>query len=670
MTATRRAPGRAGVIALWAVLLGLVASLCSATPASAELGYAPAECPVDVPEAEAHRVSCGILTVPEGRGGAGDPTRELRLPVITLESTSDTPAADPLVFPTTGGPGGGSISALRHFLDHASWATDDRDLIIVEQRGDVAAEPTLDCPELDTSALVKDGRLLTGAALTERRAALLAECRERLVADGVNLGAYTSAASVADLADLRSALGYAQWNLYGVSYGSRLAMTAMRDRPDGLRAVVLDGVYPPNVDRFELTPAALRGSIDWLLAACGADADCHRRYPDLEAALDRVLDRTARDPITVTVRDPSTGGSLQLEIADDDIMRGLFDAFYDPATVRVLPFVIDRLDQGDDDVVVPLAQRLIDGADGLSEGLNLSVECAEEVPFNDPALVEESTSADPLLTHYAGFGPVVEDCAVWNVPALAPVENEPVSSAVPTLITSGQFDPVTPSAWSEAAAVGLTTVYRFEFPATGHGAVWADGDERCAASVAAAFLGDPSVEPDTSCIGDAERIDFLTASDIHATTAMYRLDADLVQSPNPWQVGLAWLTIVGLGLILLYTAGYGIHRLLRRHGDAPDGTVLTAGIAAGADLAFVGALALIVLRSEPLVLGFGLPAAAWPIVLLPLVGIVFTLMLCALLVRAAVTREGALGHVVVLWSAAAILVLFGVWVVARGLVVL
>ncbi len=660
-----------GATALWGIVLGLAVSVAPAPAAMAELGYAPAECSVEVPDEHAGRVSCGILTVPEGRGGPGDPARELQLPVITVKSTAEAPAGDPLVFPTSGGPGAGSISALWYFLDHARWATDERDVIIVEQRGDGDAEPTLDCPELDTGAVAQDGRLPTGPEADEQRATLLAECRERLVADGLDLAAYTSAASVADLADLRAGLGYQQWNLYGVSYGSRLAMTAMRDRPDGLRAVVLDGVYPPNVNRFELMPAALRGSIDWLLAACARDADCGERYPDLEAALDRVLERTSREPITVTVRHPSTGGPLEVEIADDDIMRGLFDAFYDAGTVRMLPFIIDRLDQGDDAVVLPLAQRLVDSRDVLSEGLYLSIECAEEVPFNDPALIEEATSADPLLSHFADFGPIADDCAVWNVPASAAAENQPVASAVPTLITSGQFDPVTPSAWSELAAVGLTTAYRHEFPGMGHGAVWGNWYEPCAASVAAAFLRDPAVAPDTSCIDDAEPIDFLSATDIHPTTAIYRLDADVFRTSNPWQLGIAGVTVIGLVLTLLYAVGYGIARLVRRrHGEAPDGAVLTAGLAAGANLGFVGALALIVLRTEPLLLGFGLPAGAWPIVLLPLVGIAFTVMLCALLVRAAVTREGAVGHVVALWVAAAVLVVFAVWVLARGLVVL
>ena len=670
MTAAARDGGRRAANALYAILLGMAASLLTAGPALAEPGYAPAKCPVEIPQQHAHRVSCGVLTVPEARGGVGDPARDLQLPVIRVKSTAAEPATDPLVFPTSGGPGGGSVSALGYFLDYADWATDERDVIIVEQRGDLAATPTLDCPELDTSRLMKDGARPSGAALDELYAARRAQCRERLVAEGINLAAYTSAASVADLADLRSALGYGEWNVYGVSYGTRLAMTIMRDRPDGLRAVVLDGVYPPNINKFELTPQALRNSIDALLTACAAEADCGRRYPDLEESLAEVVERTARDPITLAVRHPSTGAPLQVEVSDADIMNGLFDAFYDAGTVRVIPFLIDRLAHGDDDAILPLAQQEIDYEDHFSEGLALSVECAEEVPFNDPALIDQTLAADALLSHYTGVSSIGDDCAAWNVPPLPVTENDPVSSGVPTLITSGQFDPVTPSEWSQAAAAGLTSAYQYEFPSQGHGAVWGHWHEPCAASVASRFLHDPSTTPDTSCIAEAAPIDFLTAGDIQPTTAVYRLNADLIQDRDPWQVAIALTTLVGLAGILVYALGYGIRRIVRRHGEAPDGAVLAAGTAAAADLAFVGVLAFIVLRTDPLILGFGLPAGAWPIVLLPLLGVALTLLLCGLLVVAGVRREGATGHLVTLGIAAAVLLVFSAWILARGLIVL
>lgn len=670
MTAWGRASGKQGAVALCAALVAAAVLLSPAPAAVAATGYAPGDCPIEIPAVHAHRVSCGVLTVPEARGGVGDPARELRLPVIRIESTAAEPAADPVVFPTSGGPGGGSISSLRYFLDHADWITDERDVILVEQRGDVDAQPTLDCPELDTSRMAADGVLPVGTAIQDRYAAGLTQCRERLVAAGVNLSAYTSAASVADLADLRAALGYGEWNLYGVSYGTRLAMTVMRDRPDGLRAVVLDGVYPPNINRFELTPQGFRHSIDWLLEACAADADCDRRYPDLGDSLAAVLERTSKEPIAADVRNPSTGAPLRVEVDDAAVMRGLFSAFYDAGAVRVLPFVIDRLAHGDDGVILPLAQQQIDFQDVLAEGLSLSVECAEEVPFNNPALIEESLQADAVLSHYAGLSWVAADCAIWNVPALPATENGPVSSSVPTLITSGQFDPVTPSAWSEPAAAGLTAAYRYEFPSLGHGAVWSNWYEPCAASVASRFLRDPSTEPDTSCIAEAAPIDFVTTADIHPTAAVYRLNADVLQGRSLWQPAMALTMIIGLAGILVYALGYGVHRMVRRSGDAPDGAVLAAGVAAGADLAFVAALAYVLLRTDPLILGFGLPAAAWPIALLPLVGVVLTLLLCGLLIFAGVRREASSGHVVVLWIAAGVLLLFAAWMLSRGLIAL
>ena len=115
------------------------------------------------------------------------------------------------------------LGALWFALDYADWAADDRDIILIEQRGDAEAEPSLDCSELDAANRIVGGVWLTGIEGDELRARLTEECRARLTEDGINLAGYTSAESAADLADLRAALGYDQWNLYGVSYGARLA---------------------------------------------------------------------------------------------------------------------------------------------------------------------------------------------------------------------------------------------------------------------------------------------------------------------------------------------------------------------------------------------------------------------------------------------------------------
>ena len=85
--------------------------------------------------------------------------------MVIIASRAAT-ASDPLVFPTSGAPVGGTLDALQHFLEDGDWASEDRDIILVEQRGDALAKPTLDCPELDTEHFVVDG----GFSRVKRRA--------------------------------------------------------------------------------------------------------------------------------------------------------------------------------------------------------------------------------------------------------------------------------------------------------------------------------------------------------------------------------------------------------------------------------------------------------------------------------------------------------------------
>ena len=269
-------------------------------------------------------------------------------------------ADDPLVFPTSGGPGGGAVNSLWYFLDYADWALDDRDVILVEQRGDGLAEPSLNCPELDLENFVVDGVLLSGEADRARRSKQIVACRDRLTAEGIDLAAYTSAESAADLSDLRTSLEYDEWNLYGLSYGARLALTVMRDRPEGLQAVILDGVYPPQINRYEDTPAGFIAAVDTMLAACAQDAECGEEYPDLEESLLDLLARAAETPLTVTVNNPVDGTPLTLHLSDADLTAGLFNAFYDAETIRALPYVIDRLAEGEAATAAPLAQRNVD----------------------------------------------------------------------------------------------------------------------------------------------------------------------------------------------------------------------------------------------------------------------------------------------------------------------
>jgi pimeloyl-ACP methyl ester carboxylesterase len=628
------------------------------------------ECPVEVLPEDADRVTCGVLIVPEWRFEGADPERTLRLPVAYIESTSPDATSDPLVFPTRGGPGGGSLSALGYFLEYGDWATEDRDVILLEQRGDALADPTLDCPELDIDNFVVDGSLLAGAAAETREAEQLEACRLRLTEAGIDLAAYTSAESADDLADLRTAFGYDSWNLYGVSYGARLALTTMRDRPEGLRAVILDGVVPPHINRYEQTPAGFTSALDALFASCAADTECREQYPDLEDSLLELLERAAEEPLEVTVKHPVDRTPLALEVSDTDFVAGLFNALYDADLVRVLPYLIDRLAAGDAESATPLAQQNVDFDDYLTEGLGLSIDCAEEAPFNDDERIAEALAADPVLAHYPYSEGFREECAIWQVPALSDVENAPVVSSVPTLLTTGEYDPVTPTAFAEAAAEHLPAHYLYTFPGMGHGVVWANWYDDCAADIAQQFLRDPTTEPDSSCIEEMPATRFVTGEDIHPTSAVYRFGSDVLQDRDPVPIAILGLSLLVFIATLIYGAVYGLVWLGRRRGDAPGGAMLAAVTSSGLNLAYVGGMAIVLMNTDSLILGFGLPSGVWPLLIVPFVALGAGILLTVLMVRAWMQGEGGLFPRVALSVSAFASLGFALWLLARGLLML
>ncbi len=652
--------------------LSAITGMPSATAAPTALnpgeGFEETACPVEVPEADSDRVTCGYLTVPERRDADADPERTLQLPVAIIASKSSPASPDPVVFPTAGGPGAGSIAHLEQFLSWADWVG-ERDVILIEQRGDAYAEPSLDCPELDVERSFVDGVRVRDDDNTRYLAAVQA-CHDRLVEDGVDLSAYTSAASAADLADLRRVFGYDQWNLYGASYGTRLALTTMRDQPEGLRAVILDGTYPPNIDLYELAPEGLASAIDTVAAHCAADADCAERHPDLIDTLLEVLDTAAETPFQVTVKSPVDGTPVRLEIDDEDIAQGLFSALYDPNSVRVLPFVIDQVAQGNLDPLLPLAQQNLDFEDYATEGLSLSIQCAEELPFTDDAAIAAAIDAHPVTRHYDPLGAMREACEIWGVPPLAAIENEAVASDVPTLLVVGSYDPVTPHVMTDAAVAGLSHHFVFEFPTLGHGVVWSTWIDTCPASIAARFLNDPATAPNTVCQAEMPPTDFLTTADIDPTSAVYRLNSDVIQNGSPVQLALLGTLLAVLLVTLIWGIVYGLRPAARRSGRTPEGTMLTASVSAGLNLAFVAGLVLILWRTDPLILGFGLPAAAWPLLLLPFAALALTVLLVVLLVRAWLYDDGTVLRRVLLSIAAVAEIAFAIWLLTRGLLTL
>jgi pimeloyl-ACP methyl ester carboxylesterase len=444
------------------------------------------------------RPSCYAVSVPEN-WAAPDPDDRVVLQVAVFEG--DGSLDDPLIY-FDGGPGGHTLDSLSFsYLRLIDPLLDARDFIVFDQRGVGTSEPALDCPEVTEVTLAELAGEIDPSAGADATLAALGACRERLEASGVDLAAYNSVASANDVEAIRGLLGQGQLNVIGISYGTRLAQTYLRMYPDAVRSVVLDSIFPTEADLWSnFVPGAVR-AFEQLFRGCAENPACAEAYPDLEARFFALLDRLDAEPAEVELRNLVDGDTLPGVFDGDDVMGLVFSALYDRTLFSVVPAMVAEAESGDDRTIGLLGSVQLTNLAYLSEGMQLSVECNEEIPFESEEVLDANTPEDAgyaRLQRVDGDVSVFEQCAIWPAGRAPDVEDETVSSDVPALLLAGRYDPITPPSGADTVAGGLANHYSFLFPHDGHGIVTTE----CGAELVSAFVDDPTVEPDGSCISD------------------------------------------------------------------------------------------------------------------------------------------------------------------------
>ncbi|MCS6882269.1 MAG: alpha/beta fold hydrolase [Oscillochloridaceae bacterium] len=446
-------------------------------------------CPFTVPARA--RVDCGTLIVPLERDRPGSRSAALAFAIFR----DPRPAPDPIVY-LSGGPGSPALAGAPALWRAWQPFVAGRDLIVVDQRGTGASWPDLRCPEVRAFAAEARRQGLTGRAYAQGEAAALLACRERIAAGGTPLRAFTTAAAAADLRDLRLALGYTQWNIFGISYGTRLALALLRDDPAGARSVILDSPYPPQESLYAGMPANLNRALGTLFADCAAQPGCAAAYPDLEERFWRLVAALNANPLTANF------GDGPVALTGNQLVRIMFRQLYAWQSVPRLPAAIAALERGDAEPLRALvAQRRGVGA-GQAQALYYAIQCAEDLGTLEPGWREKALAGHERL---AGFyqellelsGEAENLCAHFDSAPPDPRWRAPVVSDTPALLLAGAYDPITPPAWRERAAEGLRRSYGFTLRDTGHAVV---GRGACPAGLIRAFLDNPAASPDGRCV--------------------------------------------------------------------------------------------------------------------------------------------------------------------------
>jgi pimeloyl-ACP methyl ester carboxylesterase len=501
------------------LVMSSVASTVAASPAPSPAASATASSPdstfgtawqsvscdeLDINETAAAIADCGYVTVPENRAAGTDATMELG--VVRLRSTSAAPGAP--VFIGTGGPGGPGLDFLskENFAAGFDWVSiwapvlADRDVVRFTQRGTQFAKPFLACPEYDAIDYQRAVDGWTREEIDAQIESALTACRDRFATEGVDFSAYNSDENAADIVDIKDALGYDTITYYGESYGTLLGQFLLRNHPEVLESIILDGIAPATPKRYSQMsdiPAAFQRVYD----ACEAQATCKAQFGDLAATVEELIAKVDGEPVeaTVTAAD-GTEQSLTL------------------TSKNVLDYLLMQLYKGGGDFPQSAAGMLKDlspylsdvapkpSGGGFARMQHFAINCSDDP---NASMQEFKLKQKPAFLQDFLYDDGVREvtaCQVLEVPQLPKASDALVESDLPALLLNGGLDPATAASNGEIVAKGLPNSQYVLFPSGGH----VQSTDPCAVGIIAAFLKDPAATVDTSCITPAGQLTALT----------------------------------------------------------------------------------------------------------------------------------------------------------------
>ncbi len=440
---------------------------------------------------------CGTYEVYEDR--AARKGRMISLKILVLPATGDKREPDPLFY-FAGGPGASATEDAPGFARGFADIREHRDLVFVDQRG-TGGSHSLDCQLFNPADLQSYlGHFFPIEAVRK--------CRPELEAKA-DLKLYTTTIAMDDIDEVRAALGYDRINLFGASYGSRAALTYLKRHPKRVRTATLQGVSPTNhflPGDFALqTERALQG----VLSECAAHEECSKAFPKIKEDAKSLLAQLMKGPVEVEVQKPNSTERVKVKLSRDLAAEAIRYMLYNPISASRVPIAIHAAAGGN---FVPIAQAAVRYRINMvgtgSNGMYLSVTCAEDVPWIKPGegerMAENTFLGDYRLRQQR------EACALWPRAKVERDYAQPVRSDVPVLILTGEWDPVTPPSNGETVAKTLPNSLHIVVPHGAHGIDGLEGIE-CVDRITNEFIERATTKGiDTACVKNIRRKWFQT----------------------------------------------------------------------------------------------------------------------------------------------------------------
>ncbi len=423
---------------------------------------------------------CGKLEVFENR--ETNSGRKISLNIAIIPAISRNPLPDPLFF-IPGGPGEAATES--YLLVYAAFnrLNQKRDIVLVDQRGTGGSNP-LECTMEDA------GEGSGERSGVEDTKTVVEECVAQLDGD---LRFYTTQYAMQDLDEVRQALGYPQINLYGASYGTRAALDYVRQFPDKVRTVILDGIAPPNWVLGPTSATDGQRAIEAIFKRCQSETACAEAFPNIAQEFQSLLSLVEESPVEVELDHPLTGEPTTFTLDRDTFANAVHLLSYTPETAVLIPLLIHSTYE-EQDFRRFAAQAMTTFAtleQSISNGMRFSVLCAEDVPFYPDQANPQGYLGSFVVDTFR------EVCSYWPTQPVSPKFHEAVGSNLPVLLLSGEADPVTPPANGELAAQTLSYSQHWITPGMGHINIY----RGCIPNLATNFIDQASFEGiDSACV--------------------------------------------------------------------------------------------------------------------------------------------------------------------------
>jgi pimeloyl-ACP methyl ester carboxylesterase len=426
---------------------------------------------------------CGLYRVRENRD---DPTsKELQLHVAVIPAMRLKPVADPLVI-LSGGPGQAASDLYLSIGPAFARIRRDRDIVLVDQRG-TGRSNRLDCTFPDDDDLTR--------VEPQRLRALVDACLKAMPGDA---RFYTTSVAVRDLEEIRAALGYSQVNLYGVSYGTRVAQHYLRHYPQRVRTVILDGVVPAELALGPDVAIEAQRALDNSFSRCAQDERCNRAFPEIGQRFRDLRARLQKAPLALSMADPVTADPVATTFGAAELGAAVRLLSYVDETAATLPLLIHEADVSDQPQMLAAQYLMIKRSTDaqIANGMHFAVVCSEDAPrWSHTDVTEDALSATYMGAAFMSGMKAI--CADWPHGPVDADFSAPMHSDAPVLILSGGNDPVTPARYGEQVLKGYPRGRHLVLRGQGHGQI-ANG---CMPRIAADFVARGSSEHlDVGCI--------------------------------------------------------------------------------------------------------------------------------------------------------------------------